>query len=212
MKPIEILDIFKEIEIKIPQRFVQQHYKEWFQPFKETLALKLSQNITLCSGASKAVIVFEKEDFIIKIPFNGEILSEYGEYYFNEFEGAAPALSAWDYCDAETSIYEKAELEGVEEPFAAEYLIGFLGGYPVYAQERAIPFEETEVPGDRAPSERFPSYWIKNFVEEYGENRFQKFDDFCEKYNLYNDMHEANFGYSWLDNRPVLIDYSNFEG
>ena len=57
-------------------------------------------------GATKLVIIMEKEDFVFKIPFNSEWDNGEDDYVF--FYGA-PATSTWDYCEAEEERYDFAE-------------------------------------------------------------------------------------------------------
>ena len=118
-----------------------------------------NEDYTVDSGASKVVLVFTNSDYVVKIPFKGE-LCECDNYdcenscnrdrscsrcsrgsvveSCNEFTGARIGESeySWDYCAAEQFFYEKAVVAGVEEFFIKTIFIGEFDGHPIYLQEK----------------------------------------------------------------------------
>lgn len=118
-----------------------------------------NEDYTVDSGASKVALVFTNSDYVVKIPFKGE-LDEYGHYDCEdscsrdcscsrcsrgsvvedcyEFTGARIGESeySWDYCAAEQFFYEKAVVAGVEEFFIKTIFIGEFDGHPIYLQEK----------------------------------------------------------------------------
>ena len=81
-------------------------------------------------GASKAVVIPHDYGYVIKIPFNGSGEYDYDEddddadeeLIFNDFTGALIG-NGWDYCLAETLVYEIAKEEGFVH--LAAFLLGF---------------------------------------------------------------------------------------
>ncbi len=132
----------------------------------------------------------------------------------------------WDYCELENYIYNKAVEEGLETCFAATKILGFINDYPIYYQPTAIIYcqienskmskinsdstkrgEAIRAHSDTYIDERIPSVWLGEFLEFFGEQMFNKLFHFINEYNL-SDFHYGNMGY--IDNIPVLVDYSGF--
>lgn len=185
----------------------------------------------------------ENEDYPYKWgdpEYDGDKAGHY-EYIFYPFDGASfdgynydsENGENWNYCNAEVDIYELAVLAGLELYFAREELIGFidgeLGGYPVYVQERAVTYNDSQKSYDKASEneiqelrEKYANHgfdewhldsihqiWALDFIAEYGEEEYFRFFRFCYENALFEDMHYNNFGYI-VDTYPVLIDYSNY--
>lgn len=114
------------------------------------------------SGISKLVIIFNNQDFVIKIPFCGayEMTCDCNNSNCEEcdgdcdccgkaieewysFYGACPHFDDkqlkedWDYCDLETAIYQKAKDMEIEFCLAETRFLGRINGHPVYTQVKA---------------------------------------------------------------------------
>lgn len=184
--------------------------------------LREGLNFYWAEGASKYVIIPEKmdKDLVIKIPYSG-VIDSFGEY--EEFCGAISDTCAfdWDYCKVECDIFQKAKERDLEMCFAKTELIGTIKGYPIYAQEKAVIWENIHNYEDYDERERdeieektrssghrcFNSAWLLDFLDYYGEEIFNMFLDFIDDMCI-DDLHSGNIGY--INDRPVLVDYSDF--
>lgn len=187
-------------------------------------------------GASKVAIVPNNYGYVIKIPFNGsgeydvyedeDGNTEKTEFLFNEFTGADVGNN-WDYCLAETIIYDFAEQEGFGKYFAkTSYWKKSRYDYPLYIQEKV------EIDYYRTASEKSLKSvskvkkelndkclhtpisnddWSGIFVDYYGEAEFKKFMNFLVTEDI-NDLHNGNLGYRLSDGAPVIFDYSGYRG
>lgn len=168
-------------------------------------------------GATKFVLIAPKEDFVIKIPFCGEYYDE----EFSEFCGGWDGN--WDYCKTEEELYKIAAEKGIEQCFARTFSIGEVGGYTIYAQEKARIWSEVHSTNDYEKEKTesikekcnenhkyyycFHACWLSDFLDYYGNTVFEKFMDFVEAYSI-EDLHSSNLGY--INGRPVVVDYSGF--
>ena len=232
MTDAEILGLFEKTEF--PEFLGENNVEDFIENkthFPETF--KFTWNM----GASKLVILPFGEDFVIKIPFNGtycddeidyetgEVLSEgrwecfTSEEYYSEnmdFDG--------NYCGREADISDIATAEDLEECFAITECVGRCGDYLIYKQARAttiladvldeksdsLSLEERKSIRDKCNNMGvygFNIYWLKDFLEFFGEEILKQLDRFINTYGI-NDLHTSNVGY--IGNRPVLIDYSGY--
>ena len=130
----------------------------------------------------------------------------------------------WNYCNLECAIYEEAVKQGLGAYFAEEGLLGNLScDYPIYYQQRCTPLcslelnyygEEYEIKSKRARTtcekynmDCFNPYWINDFIDAYGEDELRRLNEFIKEMDI-GDLRECNIGY--LDNAPILFDYSGF--
>lgn len=192
------------------------------QPFSE----KYKKPFDYATGATKGVLIFEQLGFVIKIPFcrNSEDCyynSAYGEYECCYFTGA-DTDNGWDYCEAEANKYERAEEEGLAQCFAKTKKIGDIDGYPIYMQEladiyKSIDYQSSHTEEDSRQvssicnSNNFYMFnleWLSDAFHYYGEKVFHKLLEFIRTVGI-NDLHDGNIGY--IENRPVLVDYSSFD-
>ena len=166
-------------------------------------------------GVSKGVLVPEQEDFVFKMPFDEDDCGE---------------MLTYNYCDVEVKNYKAAVHEGIEMYFATiKYFDDFKTDdgvrLPVYIQERVKPFSDIiDVCSMRASNkqyshyeskaksytgtERLPLKWINDFIEYYGEDKFDKLGRFLDAHDI-NDLHSGNVGYDENDN-PVIFDFSGY--
>ena len=157
---------------------------------------------------------------------------EEGDYDFIAMSNAINPVTdtyTWDYCDREVGLYQVAKERGIDRcfPTTAVYCED---PYPIYVQEKCV-----EVYSNLAPKEinysddeyyeikdhfpinsikrnylnSFNSVWVVNFVEWYSLDVLKQFLDFLVEFEI-SDLHSGNYGYSAIDNRPVIIDFAGF--
>ena len=172
-------------------------------------------------GVSKFVI-FLDDDFVIKIPFNGE----WGWSYEDE-ESVFDPFFCQDYCAVEEEIYNKAYEEGLEMFFARTKFIGFGKNHtPIYQSERVTLYgsqEGSKIADKKAPSKdsqnkandainddycSLPFGWLARAYDFYGEEKVKKLIKFIYDTGL-EDFHNGNIGFR-KNGAPVLLDYSDF--
>lgn len=186
-------------------------------------------DLYVASGVSKAAIICQSLDYVLKIPFNGSFYSEYNdddassdELKFYHFEFGGGRYSD-DYCYLEVKFYEEAKEYGVEKMFAKSELFGELKcGIPVYRQEKVFVESSSQASRYRASAgslekarkydfEQCSSNWKALVIDYYGEEFLDKFytfiNDICPRCG--EDLHSGNYGYT-TDGRPVILDYSGW--
>lgn len=217
------LEIYTLIEPYL-KRFIEQEDEITSDSFDYDLKDILDESgeeYDINTGASKGVIVFHSYDFVFKISFTtpeeysynydskGSIIDKY--YYGFEIE---------NYCELETKIYNQACEEGLSEVFAEEYLIGNINGIQIYCQEKATKIGPKHLPAEETNTEDYKHFsestryigtdvsssWLYDVFKHYGLSFVQKLINFIE--DNFNDCHNGNIGY--INNKPVLIDYSGF--
>lgn len=162
------------------------------------------------AGASKAVIKFEEEDYVIKIPF------------YN--------TKGLDYCRVEYRNYLQAKKEGIEKMFAECYKLMDYGDCPIYIMELCDCGEETtteviasvlspirEMNYDLNDEDEWADFHEEVYDDEDSVNQYlgevldqsdyEALTEFCFE-NEINDLHAGNIGF--IGSRVVLIDYSGY--
>lgn len=185
-------------------------YYDVYIPFKNNYKGKVNYE----TGATKGVLIFEDLNFVIKIPFR------YGSDY--RMLRGAECPNGWDYCEVETIKYENAEDYNVSNCFAKTELIGTIDDYPIYKQEFATIYsnsdsstsshtredeEKVEKYCDDNCYDCFNTYWLSDAFMYFGEKKFCQLMQFIQDFNI-ADLHSHNLGYIGM--RPVLVDYSSF--
>jgi hypothetical protein len=191
----------------------------------------IDKRIKVAHGVSKAVIIAPDCGKVIKIPFNGyyEIYDEDDDDTVHEewipFEYADYRNdNDSDYCRAELDRYELARDKGFEMFFAETSFYGFAPDCtPIYLQEKVIPFEEDYYLSSRKSSKKAQEIvknkewediinktWTELAVDYYGEEKVGKFLDFLQQNDMLGDLHNGNIGFGLLDNRPLLLDFSDW--
>ena len=190
----------------------------------------LDDNFILASGVSKVAIIPKEKNYVIKIPYYGKYRKSNGikcfDLYFSSISKSG------DYCKSEEIIYNKAKANGLDTFFAEIEQIGKIKSIPIYVQRKAVIFEDVYYPeddeeenlneheisifktittkySDLVEDEYLPISWMKDFICSYGELAFDKLYDFLSDNNI-QDLHSENIGY--ICERPVLVDFSGFEG
>lgn len=161
----------------------------------------------------------ELQDLIDKIDYGQFILPFENARFYSEDKNQH--LNCWDYCALETEVYTLAVERGLEQYFAAEEFIGEIDNHPIYAQQRAIPFDSfyETTPIDKERSTRtkarceeldiwcFDPIWIADFFDAYGEEEFKRLNAFLDEYEI-GDIRRANIGYR--EGLPILFDYAGY--
>lgn len=189
-------------------------------------------NYDYAYGATKLALipVSLDKDFVIKIPYTGAYSLE--EYYYGyknhkrkrdeywEFYGGECEDRPWDYCAGEVQRYTVAAEEGFADCFAKTEFLGDINGYPVYIQEKCTTFSATRYKHKHSLEERrktskcchnyseIDENWLTDFRLYYGEAKLIRFILFLKKHQWDDDLRNENIGY--IEDRPVLIDYSGF--
>lgn len=173
-------------------------------------------------GGTKLVLLFNQTDFVIKIPFEGELDYDYDdeEEIFRPFYAEG---NGWDYCAMEEDEYQRACEFGIEQCFAKTSYFCTIDGHPIYKQPYVRMYSihqegSTHSEADSREAERrykesdgvsggLPSEWMADVVSYFGGETFSKLLKFLSRSDI-NDLHSGNVGY--LNNAPVLVDYSGY--
>ena len=190
----------------------------------------LDDNFILASGVSKVAIIPKEKNYVIKIPYYGKYRKSNGIKCFDPYFSSISKSS--DYCKSEEIIYNKAKANGLDTFFAEIEQIGKIKSIPIYVQRKAVIFEDVYYPEDDeeenlneheisifktittkysnlVEDEYLPISWMKDFICSYGELAFDKLYHFLSDNDI-QDLHSENIGY--ICERPVLVDFSGFEG
>ena len=220
-------------QLNIPEQFGYNIDDDYF--FSESLSLQIDQlNIGgyyVDSGITKAVIIPEKYNFVIKIPFNG--------YWYYTFDGEdddgketfepfyhAEAPDNTDYCWDELIKICEAQEAGFGDLFPQTALLWEQSGVRFYIQEkvrtsrqyRSTPSAESL---ERASSidSKFRSCdqtWRATVFDVYGEGYWKSFVNWDYNHSMDNesssmlkDMHGGNYGYN-MSGAPIILDVSGY--
>lgn len=181
-------------------------------------------------GASKVVIIPSKEsDYVIKIPFN-EYSNETDDSYGCVYYDSTPLINAnrnrihyWDYCFNELYRYHIAKQNNYEQFFAKVKLIGQVGKFPIYAQQRVdanknnyktLPLDKYHTILNSIKKQgvcpRIDINWLGSIEEIYGTEYMLKFVDFLHEQKWDDDLTSYNVGYTFQD-EPIIFDFAGFE-
>ena len=187
--------------------FLRENTYMNFLKFRRAKAKELEKKGLYCTnGLTKAVLVFDELDWVVKIPFHVD--------YSRSDEG-----SITDYCERERFVYEQAKERGVAELFAESYFLMEFCGRPIYIMRKVEDNKEkisTDL-YDKAISEGYevdfeymePEEQVEElFYYYYEDYLLQEYFAFCEDYGV-NDVHTGNIGYD-ESGKPVVIDYSGY--
>lgn len=202
-------------------------YEDKNEDFLDSLGNKLfNGKYKYAFGATKLVILPTFEDFVIKLPYTGSWKYQsgyYSNYYhlghdeYQDFYGANCEGREWDYCGVEAARFLQAKEEKFDKYFAETKLIGFVTDFPIYIQEKCVPFneynsyhtiEEKKQTSKICDKITINLNWLTDFRFYYGETALINFTNFLYNMQWDNDLRDANIGY--LNDRPVLIDYAGF--
>lgn len=173
-------------------------------------------------GATKLVIDLLDDDVVVKIPFVGTENSGQIEYFINADTFLCQGNHEWDYCAAETVIFQlakdfsKGELTKV---FAEERLACYVNNHPIYLQKKCVPMDysmarclnnkEAKKAVSEANIERlYCSEWLVLVYSVFGKEFFKTLLSFIKTYSI-NDIHPSNFGRT-KDGELCAFDYSGY--
>jgi hypothetical protein len=198
---------------------------------------KIDKDIEVLHGISKAVIVAPNCGKVIKIPFNGYYDSsecswydeETGKYgYDDDREEWIPFMYAGeedvtDYCHDELNKYELAKMHGLGDFFAETEFYGTTkDNTAIYLQEKAIVYcdddltkrkssqRAKDVVKDMGWAHKINKFWTEMAVDYFGEAKVEKLFKFLAKEGMDDDLHTGNIGFSTIDGRPIIIDFSGW--
>ena len=127
------------------------------------------------------------------------------EYDYFPFCGARNSENDQDYCKAEVELYQSAVAAGMEKYFAKMERI-CNKEYPIYCQPLCEMFHSyrEKTTGEEAAEVRraysklkddldcaLSPFWVKDFIEAYGLDEYNKLIKFCFKYSI-QDFHCGN--------------------
>lgn len=180
-------------------------------------------DIKVRMGCTKFVCFLENENYVVKIPFDTIIDDE--EVF--SLVGASGNIEdeLWDYCAREVFLYESAKGNDLGFVFPETQYIGMINHWPIYIQEKCqsvarhpaffrttedkIKTVTNEIKAANKKFSIFNEQWLTKFYEIYGKETTCKLLEFIKFYHI-TDLHSSNVGFSTLDYRPVLIDFSGF--
>jgi hypothetical protein len=214
----EILNVLKDCELQ--DRFTSYDTTEKILNFLPSY-FEFEEN----EGATKFVLMPFHASYVIKIPFSGDYRDGYGEDGYCEFEygNDDDNWNCWDYCHAEILLLQSAKEYQVEEIFCQEEMIGQIQNFPIYIQEVAEVYDESERSSSVTQEEidfaeeqcEINNYyfkdsimgWVADVINYYGEEKFEDLVEFIKDYDI-EDLHMGNVGY--IGSRPVIIDFASF--
>lgn len=186
-------------------------------------------------GASKGCVLskYEKK-YVLKVPFLNIYDEDEGrEIDFNNAYLINPATNQYifsnnrdDYCYLEKYMSDVFVKSGLGNCICKVESYGDIDGHPLYIQERATEFENTHSStrsideckdfvetmkssyGEEKYFLTFEDEWAMDFVDYHGEDKYVQMIDILAAYGV-NDLHLGNYGY--VNDRPVLIDYSGYK-
>lgn len=192
-------------------------------------------------GATKGVLIFDKCDFVIKIPLWGEwyeeegYYDEDGDYIVTAEEGIAGCSfngnqvegfikeREWDYCETESLRFLKAKEYGLEECFAETIYAKKIKNYPIYIQPKACMFDEyvSSTKKERTEKEYEEVRSVQSAVrfylpEEWAMDFIHYFGE--QMYACLADFCEDYFvtdlhrgNLGYICGVPCLVDYASYE-
>lgn len=141
---------------------------------------------------------------------------------FDYYTGAANSENGWDYCLTEVELSKHAINAGLDDFFACTELLFYYYGYPIYVQPKCVieydqdDFAVSEEERRKSNAALIDCYrsglgidWLARALKFYGEKAVKRFLGFLEA-NHIGDLHNENRGL--FHNRPVLVDYSGYNG
>ena len=232
---------YKELlQIHIPEDFgVYQDYDDLTSSTDDYvrevyhLAKKFNLNVYHAFGVSQLCFVIEGEDRVIKIGFEGSLVSICDEDcegtseddWYEEFEPFS-----CNYTKLTDEIYCKAYNAMVDEFFADIQELGTTSnGVTVYTQKYVTPYSlvsqeergiKTSAKSLKRANELWREYdekynripfrddWVAAALEQYGEDKFKDLMAFIKE-NKLNDFHTDNYGYT-KDGKVCLLDYCGY--
>jgi hypothetical protein len=177
------------------------------------------------SGATKIAIVFNMEDFVLKLPICGDVESEYwnentDEYDLEEYWYGYEGVS---YCEDEYLAYETMVDAGYGKYFPETIFYK-----NVLIQEKVNPADEAGKNNFKLESKKssetayritcddnfccIDESWLAVCVDRYGELDVLKFLDYAsgERSGFVDDWVDKNLGFKLNHGEPCVLDFCGF--
>lgn len=202
--------------------FNPEHFTDYdIDDFIETLGwVEGFPEFTWESGATKLCIIPEFEDYVIKIPFDGEVNYK-GENFCYFYNGGGE--EGWDYCALEDEYFVDKVLDSGYEKFFLTTDCITVNGWPIYIQEKVTVHKDSKI--IPAPSKKsvarvkkeskmrcsipLPTNWIAIALENF-DNDINALDDFLNFLcSNFTDLHSGNIGYK--GNQVIILDYAGYD-
>lgn len=236
MLTLEDFDVATGIvkQLNIPEKFGYNIDDDYF--WSEFLTLQLDRlNIgrySIDSGITKAVIIPDSGNFVIKIPFNGYWYYTFdneddddGKETFEPFYNADAPDSA-DYCWDELIKICNAQEAGFGNLFPDTALLWEQSGQRFYIQEKVHTSRQFRSSPSAASLERASTIdtkfkscdqtWRATVFDVYGEGYWKSFVNWDYNNSIENDtssmlkdMHGGNYGYN-MSGAPIILDVSGY--
>jgi len=170
-------------------------------------------------GATKLCIIPEFEDYVIKIPFDGEVDYQ-GENFTYFYNGGGE--EGWDYCALEDEYFVDTVLYSGYEKFFLTTDCITVNGWPIYIQEKVTVYKDSKnipVPSKESVATvrkkskmkndvSLPTYWVAIALENFN-NDIDALDDFLRfLYFNFTDLHSGNIGYK--GKQVIILDYGGY--
>jgi hypothetical protein len=170
------------------------------------------------TGASKVVLIPYGAEYVIKIPYYGQL---------DDWDGSPIAYEgAWvseidtdntnDYCELEAAVYDEAVEWGVEDFFVPTTWFCDIGHIPIYVQPRVQPSrhktaeDNTYKYASIKGSDEFDTDVGASLVEFYTLPHIEKLLQFLKYYHINDVDNFRNGGFDNVTKRHVFWDYAGF--
>ena len=170
------------------------------------------------TGASKVVLLPDGAQYVIKIPYYGQL---------DDYDGTSiPYNGAWvphieidntnDYCELEAAIYDEAVEWDLQDFFVPTIWVCDIGHVPIYVQPRIQSIyrraakENTYKYASIKGSNEFDSDVGASLVEFYTLPHIEKLLEFFKYYQINDVDNYRNGGYDIQLQRHVFWDYAGF--
>ena len=212
------------------------YWRAYFQAPFSCESIRVAKHTWLRSGVSRATLVDEEYDWVVKFDLDGasntcarelctyeDALAQEFDCYLCEcrFLGVyRKVVEYWDWDKVgEWAWKEKDEFEEKirQERFHLGKRKQIEIVLPLYGYKRATPYkfkfgltwrdEDFCESHSRSPLVRCYKEIAVVFKEMYGVEEFERFSEFCENYGI-DDLHTGNVGV--IDGRFVVIDWAGF--
>lgn len=210
----KILNIFKEI-VENGEDLHSALHDDYcaYKTLEKKLSMKELDKICLADGASKIVIVFLEEDFVLKWT----------------------SSTRYDEATREYKIYQEAVKTGIEFIFPKTEFCAEIGGIKFYKQAKIqssvsdLSYEKKEKYRKRTRNvsrkmcerisdgfyvEKFGGcnrdlneLWVRMLVLTYGKRVCKLLEDFTKVHRI-NDLHGGNIGY--YNDKPIILDFAGY--
>lgn len=201
------------------ENFAEQDVKEFAQIARNVLKIPMRVE----NGATKVVIIPEREDYVIKLPLTcSKWFWRQNEREVHKFRNPS------DYCEQEWDVYQKAIEMGWQDFFPeTEFYKGII------IQERAevlsdittftkhkFSFSEAVIDSASRIVDAFvygaevDEDWLQSCVDRYGEETVYNFIEDMENHvspDFCIDLYEKNVGFKKGDWAPCIIDFSGYD-